>query len=150
MRDIGSNRITGPEAILVAAIVWWFDQNANLEKYVLQAVEKVGPGGFTSKIEYDLGLALGANFPIDKVVQNFWDMASHNHIIKHMVDQSVRARKGNGSTQKVRDTKKFAHRVIVSELGLMIKQSGFLEKHGKAIKVAKRRKAKNRRYDADE
>ncbi|KKK75679.1 hypothetical protein LCGC14_2871300 [marine sediment metagenome] len=150
MRDIGSNRITGPEAIMVAAVVWWFDQSTNLGKYVLRAAENVGPAEFTSRIEYDLGLALETELPVGKIIQNFWDLASKNHVVKHMVDQSVRARKGNGSPEKVRNTREFVRRIIISELGLMIKQSGFLEKHEKAIKVAKRRKARNRKYDADD
>jgi hypothetical protein len=150
MRDIGSNRITGPEAILVAAVVWWFDQSTNLEKYVLQSLENIPPARFTSRIEYDLGQALDPELPVGKIVQNFWDMAGKNPTIKHIVDQAMHARKGNSGAQKVRDTREFVHKIIVSELGLMVKQSGFLERHEEAIKVAKRRKARNRRYDADD
>lgn len=150
MRDIGSNRITGPEAVLVAMVVWWFDQSTNLEKYVLQTAEKVGPAKFTSRIEYDLGLALGPELPVEKIIQNFWDMAGKNLTAKHMVDQALRARKGSNGAQKVRDTQKFVHKIIVSELGLMVKRSGFLERHEEAIKAARRRKARSKRYDTDE
>ena len=150
MRDIGSNRITGPEAILVAVVVWWFDQSTNLERYVLESSEKIGPSKFTSRMEHDLGLALEAELPVDKIIQNFWDMAGKNPTIKHMVDQALRARKGSNGTQKIRDTQEFVYKIIVSELGLMVKQSGFLERHEEAIKVAKRRKARSRRYDADD
>jgi hypothetical protein len=150
MRDIGSNRITGPEAILVAAVVWWFDQSTNLEKYVLQKLEDGDPTLFTSRVELDLGMALAHYLPIDKIVQNFWDMAGNNSTVKHIVDQAVSASKGNSGSQRVRDAKEFIHKVIISELGLMVKRSGFLEKHERAIKVAKRRKARNRKYDADD
>jgi hypothetical protein len=150
MRDIGSNRITGPEAVLVAAVVWWFDQSASLERYVLEAAGRAGPSRFTSRVEFELGAALEPELPVGKIVQNFWDMAGNNPAVKHMVGQALRARKGSDARQKVAETREFVHKVIVSELGLMLKQSGYLERHERSIKAAKRRKARSKRDDADE
>jgi len=133
----------------VAAVSWWLDQSLYLEKYVLQAASQAGPSKFTSRVEYDLGMSLDPELPINKVVQNFWDMAGDNPAVKHMVNQALRAHKGVDSRQKVGEIREFVYKVIVSELGLMLKQSGFLERHELAIKVAKRRRAKSRRNDTD-
>lgn len=144
MRDIGSNRITGSEAILVASIVWWFDQGMDLNKYVLEALEAADPGRFTSRVDLDLGEALDPDIPVDKIVQSFWDLAKNNATVKHMVEQSVHARKGEDVAGKMGETRAFVRKVIVSELGSMVKGSGFLEKNSDAIRSAKRRKTREK------
>ena len=145
MRDIGSNRITGSEAILVASIVWWFDQSMDLGKYVREALRGADPGRFTSRVDYDLGEALSPDMPVDKVVQSFWDLAKNNATVKHMVEQSVHARRGDDVQEKMDETRAFVRKTIVSELGSIVKESGFLEEHAEAIRAAKRRKIREKK-----
>jgi len=142
MRDIGSRRITGPEAILVAAVTWWFDQLPDLESQINQALEKADLNDFTSRIDFDLGNALATCFPVDKVVQNFWDLCKRNATLKHMIEQATRAQKEGAIRDKVDMTRHFVNKQIISELGAMVKRSNFVKKNLSQIKKLRRDKRK--------
>jgi protein tyrosine phosphatase len=142
MRDIGSRRITGPEAILVAAVIWWFDQHSDLEFHIHKSLEKADLSNFTSRVDFDLGNALATCFPVDKTIQNFWDLCKHNSTLKHMIEQATRARKEGTIRDKVDMTRHFVNKQIISELGAMVKRSNFIKKNLNQIKKLRRDKGK--------
>lgn len=140
MRDIGSNRITGPEAILTAAIRWWMDQGADIGKLVRGHLAKADPSAFLSRTDLDLGRSLGTAMPTKEVVQSFWDLAGRNHAVRHMVEQAVRSWRGCDTVaEKKAAAREFVERSILTELGSHVKESGFLEENAEEIRRAKRR-----------
>jgi hypothetical protein len=140
MRDIGSRRITGPEAILVAAVIWWFDQHSDLESHIYKSLEKADLSNFTSRIELDLGKALSTCFPVDKTIQNFWDLCKYNSTLKHMIEQATRAQKEGNIQDKINITRNFVNQQILCKLGEIVKNSDFIRKNSSKIKKLRKSK----------
>lgn len=139
MRDIGSNRITGPEAVLTAAVRWWMDQVVpELRSATTAALRGADPSPFLSRVDLDLGRALSSVMPTESVVQSFWDTARKNQAVKHMVEQAVRSWGAPSVSEKMASARSFVERSILSELGSYVKSSGFLERHADEIRRAKR------------
>lgn len=142
MRDISSRRITGPQAILVAAVIWWLDQLPDLESHINKALEKADLDDFTSRVDLDLGNALATCFPVDKTVQNFWDLCKRNATLKHMIEQATKAQREDTLQDKIDTTRHFVNKQILCALGEIVKQSNFIKKNSAKIKKLRRDKRK--------
>lgn len=143
MRDIASNRITGPQAIVVAAVTWWLETSPRLRDLVHEALRSAVPERFTSMHEWDLGTACGDNVAAADAL--FWDAAKGDSGVRHMVEQAVRAWKVEGGLpEKIQDVRRFVRHLVHCEAGRTVKSSGFLERHAAEIQRARRQKARRR------
>jgi len=115
-----------------------------LRRAVLEHLRGLDPSPFTSRVELDLGRALSATMPVDRVVQSFWDTCRRNHAARHMVEQAVMAWRADTVRERMAGARAFVERVVVSELGLYVKESGFLEDHADEIARAKRSARRSR------
>ena len=118
MRGIGSNRTTGPEAILMSTINWWA-KNHKFEKHITDHLNKLDTRKFRTKNEFRLGQILQeTGFPLEKVQENFWQYAKNNPVLKFMVEQATIAQKEN---DRVGVSKRFVNTYIQEHLGSIVK-----------------------------
>lgn len=139
MRDIGSNKITGSEAILTVAIVWWMNQGPDFRKIVSKSLETADPSVFLDKTDIGLGHALSTVIPTSSIVQSFWDLSSRNPTMKFMIEQAVKSWRSPSIEESIVASKNFVKRTILSELGSYVKETTFLEENAGKIRRAKRR-----------
>ena len=142
MKQLGAKSTSGPEAILLSTIKWWLDQQIfDLEKEITKSLEKAAPEDFTNKLDLRLGESLAKYFPVDSMVQNYWDLTGRNHAVKHIIKQAILAyKKEEDPFQKADWAKEFIRKTILSEFGSYVKSSGYLEQNAKAITAAKKKK----------
>lgn len=144
MKDIASNRIRGPEAILVSAVAWWADTDPALRDAVYLSLENASPESFTSFHEWDLGESCGR--AVEEAISAFWSRASADPGVKHMIEQAVLAWIPDADVQeRIRSARNFVRRLIMTEAGRLVKASGFLERNAASIGAARRAKKRKRR-----
>lgn len=139
MRDIASNRITGPEAILVAAITWWISGRGGIGREVLAAARAADPEDMCTRADIQLGEAVLRTDPASRLLPEFFRAAGSNPAIRHLMEQAAKAwrtRNGDGRVDAVRA---YAARVLAEEAGAIVKGSGILEERAVEIRSVRRR-----------
>lgn len=103
MRDIGARGVTGPQAVLLAALRWWMDRSGFREA-VLAALERTGAESLWAKDAARLGASLPAQW--DSIASRFWSEARSEEPVRHMVEQAVlswkAAKRGPGRAGEAR------------------------------------------------
>ena len=119
MKSIGSNKITGPEAILTATVQYWAFKR-DLSGLLRSHLSKVGYNDFAkSKNPRTLGKKLiESGFDVEDVVQNYWDFCKENEPLKFIVETAVRSMKG----EKVPAAKAFVNSHVIELCGSIIKK----------------------------
>lgn len=142
VRDIASNRITGPEAILVAAITWWISGRGGISKEVLAAARSADPEDVCTRADIQLGEAILRTDPASGLLPEFFRAAGSNPAIRHLMEQAAkswRVKNGDGRVDAVRS---YAARVLAEEAGGIVKESGILEERAVEIRAVRRRVGK--------
>lgn len=142
MRDIASNRITGPEAIMVAAITWWASGRGGIEGEVLSAARLADPEGMCTRAEIPLGEAVLEVPPASGLLQEFFRAAGSNPAVRHMMEQAARSWKTKNGNGKVGAVRSYVARVLAEEAGAIVKRSGVLEERADEIRAVRRRVGK--------
>ncbi len=135
MRDIGSKGVSGPEAVLLAAIDWWLT-GFDLTGLVLHALEGADPADMWSRRPEDLAASLSHRIPWDRVNSHFWRSADGVPAVRHMVEFAVRSWRTKGD--RVREAKVLVASVLLRSAGEVVLTSGFLEDHADEIAAARR------------
>jgi len=138
VRDIASNRITGPEAILVAAITWWIAARGGISEEVLAAAEVADPENMCSRANARLGEAILRTDPATRLLPEFFRTAGSNPAVRHVMEQAASAWKTRDGIGKVEVVRSYAAKVLAEEVGTIVKGSGILEDRASEIAAVKR------------
>lgn len=136
MRDIGAKHVTGPQAVLCAAVSWWLS-GFDLEKITLRFAERVPLEEFWSKDPVTIANALSL-FPWERVNKHFWDSAQSVPAVRHMIEQAVKAWRAKNNSYKIAEAKAFIYRSIMKEVGEIILNSDFIRENADVINSARR------------
>ncbi len=135
MRDIGSRGISGPEAIVHAAVGWWLT-GFDLTGLVLSALEGADPAEMWSRRPEDLAASLSHRIPWDRVNQHFWRSAQGVPAVRHIMESAVRSWRTKGN--RVQEAKALVASLILQDAGETVLSSGYLEANAVAISAARR------------
>jgi hypothetical protein len=117
VKAIGSKKTTGPEAILMVAVQYWAT-GTNLQSRIKTHIER-SDHNFSSRQEHVLSARLAASgFPMERLVQHFWETCKRNHTLKFAIETAVLACKREGRTDWA---KEFVKSHIISLCGAMAK-----------------------------
>lgn len=141
MKAIGSRSTTGSEAILIAAIKYWLLQHSESCHKLINILNTTNLFEFTSKVEYDLGLALDKYTPLDNIISNFWKYAKNDSTLKFMIECAFSAQKD----KDIKVLKEFCRRQIISEFGHLLKTSKFYRSKLDVISKLRNEKRKKSR-----
>lgn len=120
MKSIGSNKTTGPEALLIATIRYWVS-TIELMPHIENHVNQTGAARFNSKKDQVLAQILqDTDFPLDKLVKKYWEFCSQRAPLKFIVEYATRASK---KPDRIGWAKQFVSQYIAEMCGSMIKQS---------------------------
>ncbi|MFA5202847.1 MAG: hypothetical protein WC708_00325 [Lentisphaeria bacterium] len=140
MRDIGAKHITGPQAVLCAAVSWWLS-GFDLEKLTLHFAKQVPPENFWSRNPITIANALPL-FPWERVNKHFWDSAQSIPAVRRMTEQAVRAWRAKSNSYKIAEVKAFVYYSIMKEVGEIVLNSDFIKENAVVINHARRRRTR--------
>lgn len=144
MRDIGSNRITGPQAIVVAAVAWWVKARGGIRGEVLESFGAADAHSVATRAPIQLGEAVLSVPPADALLGEFFRAAGENEVMRYMVGQAALAWRGVPDGDRVRAVRAYALRVLAEEAGSLVKSSGALGSRSAEISAVRRRVRKGR------
>lgn len=133
--------MTGPEAVLCAAVDWWLT-GFDLTGAVLSALEGADPAEMWSRRPEDLAASLSHRIPWDRVNQHFWRSAQGVPAVRHMVEYAVRSWRTKGG--RVQEAKAFVASLVLRSAGETVLASGYLEANAGDIAVTRRARKRRR------
>ena len=122
MKSISAKSTSGPEAILVAVMNWWLDQQKDLEKEVVKAING-DPRRFSAKSEYKLGVELKPYYPVDDTINKFWTFTRKHALAKSIVEQAVLSQKFDTTEEKIKWARDFVSRQLTTRFGEIVKEN---------------------------
>lgn len=121
MKQIGAKSTSGPEAILIAAIKYWMKPQLIPFQTKIRTIARDHMNDFNSKSEVILGKKLSKYIQMNIIFDDFWNKTKANHVLKFIVEEAVKNRKGHNLQENISWAQEFVENAIISEFGSWIK-----------------------------
>lgn len=91
MKELSSNSISGPEAVVTAAIQWWLDTHPNILETCARRSEDLSRTPLKSFKDEDIGQVVWGEETFEIILRRFWQDIRLDAGVKHMIQLAVQA-----------------------------------------------------------